>query len=111
MANLGNSPGDGKKSPFGDGNGKEGSGPMSGNNFVQNPHGSASGTKPRDFITGPAEMKGQSKAQDESDPQSRAAGPRTAAEAVTKTDDAGNPVGTGVQGAAVGGKPFKLGGA
>lgn len=109
MADLGKSAGDGKTSPFGDGGGKQGGGGSVANNFVENPKGARSGgMKPRSFVEPAPEKRQQSAKKDDTNPQDRAPGPMTAAEAVTPTQDAGNPIGTGSLGS--GQKPFKLGG-
>lgn len=79
-----------------------------GNNFVTNPGGSGGrGKAPRSFVTPAPEKATQSKGGPPPNPQSKTAGPETAAQVVTPADRPGNPIGQGPGGS--GNKPFKLG--
>jgi len=100
---AGNQPGNGKTNPFGNGQGGAGGQGAMANNFVQNPKGNNSGSKPRDFVDA---SRPQQAAGPRTNPQDAAAGPSTAAEAASPPPT--RQGGTGTVGN--GNKPFRLGG-
>lgn len=104
----GDTPGNGRVNPFGNGTGGSSGGNVAGNNFITNPRGSGGGAAPRNFIDA-------SRTQTRATPEARgvnskdaAPGPVTAAEVANNTNDPGNPVGVGTIGNSA--VPFKLGG-
>jgi len=106
---VGETPGNGRTNPFGDGAGKGTGGNVAGNDFTKNPRGGNTGTgKPRDFLGTSDRQKMATPQNQDINPADAAPGPQTAAEVASPGAASGFDAGVGTIGNPA--KPFRLGG-